>query len=59
MGEHDQDQAALAEPARSPPANAQAREVTDGLWEAVADVRLSLAVPAATVRDAHVARIGF
>src|SRR4051794_38994081 len=57
MGEHDQDQDDVAEPARPPLSVAQAREMTAGLREAMDDVRRSVAVLAIRVRDAHAARI--
>jgi hypothetical protein len=57
MGEHDQDQDDVAEPARPPLSAAQAREMTAGLREAMDDVRRSVAVLAARVRDAHAARV--
>ncbi|GAA3381277.1 hypothetical protein GCM10020367_71930 [Streptomyces sannanensis] len=56
-GEHDQGQDDVAEPARPPLSAEQAREVTDGLREAMDDVRRSVAVLAARVRDAHAARV--
>jgi hypothetical protein len=55
MGEHDQDD--IAEPARPPLTTAQAREMTAGLSEAMDDVRRSVAVLTARVRDAHAARV--
>lgn len=57
MGEHDQDQDDVAEPARPPLNASQAREMTAGLREAMDDVRRSVAVLAARVRDAHAARV--
>jgi hypothetical protein len=59
MGEHDQDQDQddVAEPARPPLSTAQAPEMTAGLREAMDDVRRSVAVLAARVRDAHAARV--
>ncbi|MFE4422401.1 hypothetical protein [Streptomyces sp. NPDC056817] len=57
MGEHDQDQGDVAEPARPLLSAARAREVTAGLGEAMDDVRRSVAVLAARVRDAHAARV--
>ncbi|WJY43300.1 hypothetical protein QT196_39290 (plasmid) [Streptomyces sp. P9-2B-2] len=57
MGEHDRDQDDLAEPARPALTAAQAREMTAGLREAVDDVRRSVAVLAARVRDAPAARV--
>ncbi|MFI0742653.1 hypothetical protein ACH4PU_31920 [Streptomyces sp. NPDC021100] len=53
----DHDQRDVAEPARPPLSAAQAREVTAGLREAMDDVRRSVAVLAARVRDAHAARV--
>ncbi|MFF1649864.1 hypothetical protein [Streptomyces sp. NPDC058240] len=55
MGEHDQEH--VAEPARPPLKTAQAREMTAGLREAMDNVRRSVAVLAARVRDAHAARV--
>ncbi|MEU8509712.1 hypothetical protein AB0C40_34540 [Streptomyces brevispora] len=57
MGTHGQDQDDVAEPARPPLPTAQAREVTAGLRDGMDDVRRSLAVLAARVRDAHAARV--
>ncbi|MFD9286103.1 hypothetical protein ACFWD7_54780 [Streptomyces mirabilis] len=57
MGEHDQDQDDVAEPARPPLSAGQAREMTAGLREAMDDVRRSVAVLAARVLDAHAARV--
>ncbi|MEU6357469.1 hypothetical protein ABZ896_50600 [Streptomyces sp. NPDC047072] len=57
MGEHDQDQDDVAEPAQPPLSAEQAREVTAGLREAMDDVRRSVAVLAARVRDAHAAKV--
>ncbi|MFF0754550.1 hypothetical protein [Streptomyces sp. NPDC004267] len=57
MGTRDQDQGDVAEPARPPLTTAQAREVTAGLRKAMDDVRRSVAVLAARVRDAHAARV--
>jgi hypothetical protein len=57
MGEHDQDQDDVAEPARPPLNVAQAQEVEGGLREAMDDVRRSVAVLAARVRDAHADRV--
>ncbi|MGW6247888.1 hypothetical protein [Streptomyces roseolus] len=57
MGEHDEDQEHGAEPARPPLTEARAREITAGLHEAMDDVRRSVAVLAARVRDAHAARV--
>ncbi|MEV6029391.1 hypothetical protein [Streptomyces sp. NPDC052036] len=56
MGEHDQDHEHAVEPARPPLTAARAREITAGLREAMDDVRRSVAVLAARVRDAHAAR---
>ncbi|GAA2359618.1 hypothetical protein [Streptomyces cuspidosporus] len=59
MGTRDQDhgQDDVVEPARPPLTAARAREMTDGLREAMDDVRRSVAVLAARVRDAHAARL--
>ncbi|MFF1603363.1 hypothetical protein ACFVYV_38885 [Streptomyces mirabilis] len=57
MGEHDQDQDDVAEPARPPLNIAQARAVTAGPREAMDDGRRTVAVLAARVRDAHAARV--
>ncbi|WPO76179.1 hypothetical protein [Streptomyces sp. KN37] len=57
VGEHNEDQEHGVEPARPPLATAQAREMTAGLREAMDDVRRSVAVLAARVRDAHAARV--
>ncbi|GAA1150356.1 hypothetical protein [Streptomyces javensis] len=57
MGEHDHDQDDVAEPARPPLSAARAREMTAGLREAMDDVRRSVAMLAARVRDAHAARV--
>ncbi|MFE2556569.1 hypothetical protein ACFXGT_11110 [Streptomyces sp. NPDC059352] len=57
MGEHDQDQEHAVEPARPPLTAARAREITARLREAMDDVRRSVAVLAARVRDAHAARV--
>ncbi|MFE4177484.1 hypothetical protein ACFRR7_36520 [Streptomyces sp. NPDC056909] len=57
MGEHDQDQDDVAEPARPPLTAARAREMTAGLREAMDDVRRSVAVLAARVSDAHAAHV--
>jgi hypothetical protein len=56
VGEHGQDQGDVAEPARPPLSAARARELTTRLREAMNDVRHSVAVLAARVRDAHAAR---
>ncbi|MCP9213406.1 hypothetical protein [Streptomyces cucumeris] len=57
VGEHDEDQEHVAEPARPPLTAARAREMTAGLREAMDHVRRSVAVLAARVRDAHTARV--
>ncbi|MFG3042825.1 hypothetical protein ACGFYZ_38590 [Streptomyces sp. NPDC048330] len=57
MGEHDEDQEHGVEPTRPPLTEARARELTAGLREAMDDVRRSVAVLAARVRDAHAARV--
>ncbi|MDW8805487.1 hypothetical protein P1P68_12040 [Streptomyces scabiei] len=57
MGEHIKDQEHGVEPARPPLSEARAREMTAGLREAMDDVRRSVAVLAARVRDAHAARV--
>ncbi|MER5781323.1 hypothetical protein ABT104_06275 [Streptomyces mobaraensis] len=57
MGEPDEDQEHVAEPAQPPLTTAQAREMTAGLREAMDDVRRSVAVLAARVRDAHAGRV--
>ncbi|MFF1511828.1 hypothetical protein [Streptomyces sp. NPDC058326] len=57
MGEHDEDQDPGAEPARTPLTAARARKMTAGLREAMDDVRRSVAVLAAQVRDAHAAHV--
>ncbi|MCX5346112.1 hypothetical protein [Streptomyces atratus] len=57
MGEYDQDQDDVAGPTRPLLTIVQAREVTAGLREAMDDVRRSVAVLAARVRDAHAARV--
>ncbi|MFK0121465.1 hypothetical protein [Streptomyces sp. NPDC090994] len=57
MGEQNEDQEHVVEPARPPLSAAQAREVTAGLRAAMDDVRRSVAVLAARVRDAHAARV--
>ncbi|MGW2689456.1 hypothetical protein ACWC6I_40645 [Streptomyces sp. NPDC001414] len=57
MGEHNEDQEHGAEPARPPLSEARAREITAALREAMDDVRRSVAVLAARVRDAHAARV--
>lgn len=55
--EHGEDREYGAEPARLPLAAVRAREMTTGLREAAVDVRRSVAVLAARVRDAHDARV--
>ncbi|RVU14813.1 hypothetical protein EOT10_40185 [Streptomyces antnestii] len=57
MGTRDQDQGDVVEPARPPLNAARAREMTAGLRAAMDDVRRSVAVLAARVRDAHAARV--
>ncbi|MEU0219426.1 hypothetical protein ABZ281_31955 [Streptomyces sp. NPDC006265] len=57
VGEQYEDQEHGAEPARPPLTAARAREMTAGLHEAMEDVRRSVAVLAARVRDAHAARV--
>jgi hypothetical protein len=57
VGEHNEGQEHGAEPARPPLTAARAREMTAGLGEAMDDVRRSVAVLAARVRDAHAARV--
>ncbi|MGW6744882.1 hypothetical protein ACWGDX_29800 [Streptomyces sp. NPDC055025] len=57
VGEHTEDQEHGVEPARPPLSEARAREMTAGLREAMDDVRRSVAVLAARVRDAHAARV--
>ncbi|MGW0211534.1 hypothetical protein ACWDZ8_39390 [Streptomyces sp. NPDC003233] len=57
MGEHEHDQDDVAEPAWSPLTAAQAQKMTAGLREAMDDVRRSVAVLAARVRDAYAARV--
>ncbi|MFH8477207.1 hypothetical protein [Streptomyces sp. NPDC018000] len=57
MGEHNEDQEHSAEPARPQLTAARARELTAGLRQAMDDVRCSVAVLAARVRDAHTARV--
>ncbi|MCF3184747.1 hypothetical protein IPZ70_33135 [Streptomyces polychromogenes] len=57
MGEQHEDQEHGAGPARPPLTAARAREMTTGLREAMDDVRRSVAVLAARVRDAHAARV--
>ncbi|MCG7527780.1 hypothetical protein MHW47_25515 [Streptomyces sp. OfavH-34-F] len=57
VGEDTEDQEHGVEPARPPLSEARAREMTAGLREAMDDVRRSVAVLAARVRDAHAARV--
>ncbi|MEU5836434.1 hypothetical protein ABZ820_22570 [Streptomyces diacarni] len=57
VGEDNEDQEHDVEPARPPLSEARARELTAGLREAMDDVRRSVAVLAARVRDAHAARV--
>ncbi|WP_138894283.1 hypothetical protein [Streptomyces chryseus] len=57
MGEQHEDQEHGAELARPPLTTARAREMTAGLRAAMDDVRRSVAVLAARVRDAHAARV--
>ncbi|MFF1690727.1 hypothetical protein [Streptomyces sp. NPDC058254] len=57
MGEHGQDQGETIEPVRPPLSAAQARAMTQVLREAMDDVRCTVAVLAARVRDAHGARV--
>lgn len=57
MSEHNDDQGEAAGPVRPPLDAAQARAMTAGLREAMDDVRRSVAVLAARVRDAHAARV--
>ncbi|MGQ7754790.1 hypothetical protein ACUN29_41295 (plasmid) [Streptomyces sp. WC2508] len=57
MGEQHEDQEHGAEPERPPLSEARAREMTAALREAMDDVRRSVAVLAARVRDAHAARV--
>ncbi|WP_432040415.1 hypothetical protein [Streptomyces cucumeris] len=57
MGEQHEDQEHGAEPARPPLTAARAWEMTAGLREPMDDVRRSVAVLAARVRDAHAARV--
>jgi hypothetical protein len=57
MAEHHHDQDDVAEPVRPPLSAAQAREMTAGPREAMDDVRRSVAVLAARVRDAYAARV--
>lgn len=57
VGEQHEGQEHGVEPARPPLSEARARELTAGLREAMDDVRRSVAVLAARVRDAHAARV--
>ncbi|WP_255345671.1 hypothetical protein [Streptomyces chartreusis] len=57
VGEQHEDQEHGTEPARPPLSEARAQEMTAGLREAMDDVRRSVAVLAARVRDAHAARV--
>lgn len=57
VGEQHEDQEHGAGPARPPLSEARAREMTAALREAMDDVRRSVAVLAARVRDAHAARV--
>lgn len=57
MGEHNEDEDDVAEPARPTLTTTQARDMTAGLRAAMDDVRRSVAVLAARVRDAHAARV--
>ncbi|MEV6123113.1 hypothetical protein AB0M23_21805 [Streptomyces sp. NPDC052077] len=57
MGDQHEDQEHGAEPVRPPLTAARAREMTAGLREAMDDVRRSVAVLAARVRDAHAVRV--
>ncbi|MEN8655508.1 hypothetical protein ABCR94_34280 [Streptomyces sp. 21So2-11] len=57
MGEDNEDQEHAVDPARPSLTTAQAREVTAGLREAMADIRRTVAVLAARVRAAHAARV--
>ncbi|MGW1189268.1 hypothetical protein [Streptomyces sp. NPDC002559] len=56
VAEQHEDQEHGVEPARPPLSEARVREMTAGLREAMDDVRHSVAVLAARVRDAHAAR---
>ncbi|WP_328491325.1 hypothetical protein OHS59_00180 [Streptomyces sp. NBC_00414] len=49
MGEHNEEQEHVAEPARPPLTAARARDMTTGLREAMDDIRRSVAVLAARV----------
>ncbi|WP_260334505.1 hypothetical protein [Streptomyces beigongshangae] len=57
VGEDNKDQEHSVEPARPPLSEVRARELAAGLREAMDDVRRSVAVLAARVRDAHAARV--
>ncbi|MET7519495.1 hypothetical protein ABZS88_40090 [Streptomyces sp. NPDC005480] len=57
MGEHGHDQGDTVEPVRAPLSAAHARALTLVLREAMDDVRRTVAVLAARVRDAHGARV--
>jgi hypothetical protein len=57
VGEQHEDQEHGTEPARPPLSETRAREMTAGLREAMDDVRRSVAVLAARVRDAHAAHV--
>ncbi|WP_234019707.1 hypothetical protein [Streptomyces sp. CNS654] len=57
MDEHTEDQEHGVDPSRPPLSEPSARELTAGLREAMDDVRRSVAVLAALVRDAHAARV--
>lgn len=57
VGEDNEGQEHGVEPARRPLSEARDRELTTGLREAMDDVRRSVAVLAARVRDAHAARV--
>ncbi|MER5359017.1 hypothetical protein [Streptomyces sp. NPDC002785] len=57
MGEHNEDQDDVAEPARPTLTTTQARDMTAGLRAAMDDVRRSVAVLAARVRAAHAAKV--
>ncbi|WP_405749230.1 hypothetical protein OHA19_02420 [Streptomyces sp. NBC_00012] len=57
MGEHDQYQDDVTEPARAPLSAARARVMTAGLREAMDDVQRSAAVLAVRIRDAYAAGV--
>ncbi|MGA4846693.1 hypothetical protein ACOBQB_10650 [Streptomyces sp. G5(2025)] len=57
MGTRGHDQEHGVEPAQPPLTTARAREMTAGLREAMDDVRRSVSVLAARIRDAHAARV--